>query len=545
MLNDPKTYRKLDKDPTKTHQAKLIKLLKEFKKTGNLDEAKYTKLYPTSCCVPQLYGTPKIHKEGAPLRPICSSINSVHYETGKYLADILSTIVGKSCHHIKNTEDFVSKVKQLRIDSDEILVSYDVSSLFTCIPVDSAVQVVTDLLKQHRDWKAKTNLTSNQVVELLQLYLNSSYFVARGQYYQQCEGCTMGGSASPVIANLFMEHFETNTLENSTIKPKVWMRFVDDTFVIIRKADADNFFEFINTQNPHIKFTCEPEVEGHLAFLDTKISRKEDGTIDIAIYRKPTHTDQYLHFDSHHPISHKLSVIRTLTHRAEVAVTNPQEKEKEIHHIKSALNNCGYRQWAFDLAKSQNKTDHSPQAAASTDSTPVRRNKAFITIPFVEGLSQKLQRVFRNYGVTTTFKPHTTLRKLLVSPKDPVPVENRSGCIYQIPCSQCPKSYIGQTGRQLGQRLKEHKSVAPSRVPSAVSEHSSATTHKIDWDGVKVLDREDREFPRLVREAIHIRKLSPELNRDQGLELPTLYNALIRPKGQHRSTVRANSASTS
>ena len=60
-----------------------------------------------------------------------------------------------------------------------------------------------------------------------------------------------------------------------------------------------------------------------------------------------------------------------------------------------------------------------------------------------------------------------------------------------------------------------------------------------------VLDREDREFPRLVREAIHIRKLSPELNRDQGLELPTLYNALIRPKGQHRSTVRANSASSS
>ena len=94
-------------------------------------------------------------------------------------------------------------------------------------------------------------------------------------------------------------------------------------------------------------------------------------------------------------------------------------------------------------------------------------------------------------------------------------------------------------------RKIKRPSVAPSRVPSAVSEHSSATTHRIDWDGVKVLDREDREFPRLVREAIHIRKLSPELNRDQGLELPTLYNALIRPKGQHRSTVRANSASSS
>jgi len=210
-------------------------------------------------------------------------------------------------------------------------------------------------------------------------------------------------------------------------------------------------------------------------------------------------------------------------------VTDPKEKEKELHHIKSALGHCGYRNWTFDLAKSKdtrkNKSDPPPDNAQ----TEGRRSSTFISLPYIEGLSQKLQRIFRTYGVSTCFKPHNTLRKLLVSPKDPIPTERRSGVVYQIPCGDCDKSYIGQTGRQLGERLKEHKSTAPSRKPSAVAEHKSEAHHDIDWDSTKVLDKDDREFPRLVREAIQIRQKSPELNRDQGLELLSLYEALIRP----------------
>ena len=80
------------------------------------------------------------------------------------------------------------------------------------------------------------------------------------------------------------------------------------------------------------------------------------------------------------------------------------------------------------------------------------------------------------------------------------------------------------------QRIKEHKSSAPSRIPSAVKEHSTGAHHTIDWDNVKILDREDREFPRRVKEAIQIRKHSPALNRDQGLEIPSIYNVIIQPK---------------
>ena len=172
----------------------------------------------------------------------------------------------------------------------------------------------------------------------------------------------MGGSASPVIVNLFMEHFERVALQHSPITPKIWYRFVDDTCVILRKTDTETLFEYINSQNPHIKFACEPEVNGQLAFLDTKITRKESGLLDVTIYRKPTHTDQYLHFDSHHPISHELSVIRTLNYRAQTAVTDPEERTKERDHIKGALSRCGYRQWASDLLDSHSNTSADKKA---------------------------------------------------------------------------------------------------------------------------------------------------------------------------------------
>ena len=126
---------------------------------------------------------------------------------------------------------------------------------------------------------------------------------------------------------------------------------------------------------------------------------------------------------------------------------------------------------------------------------PARKNTTFCTLPFVDGLSQKLQRVFKSYGVATSFRPHTTLWKLLVAPKDPVPIDTRSGCVYELSCQQCSGTYIGQTGRQLGQRIQEHKSSAPSCIPSAVKEHSTEAHHTIDWDNVKILEREDREFP--------------------------------------------------
>ena len=127
LLSDTCTYTKLKKDPTRKYQSDLVAILKTLKEEKVIDDSLYYKLYHTACAIPAFYGLPKVHKDNWPLRPIVSSIGSVSYEVARFIADILSPLVGKFPHHIKNTQDFVEKVKNIHVDPCETLISYDVS----------------------------------------------------------------------------------------------------------------------------------------------------------------------------------------------------------------------------------------------------------------------------------------------------------------------------------------------------------------------------------------------------------------------------------
>ena len=118
-------------------------------------------MYPTDCIPPKFYGLPKIHKPDTPLRPVVSSCGSVTYGVAKELAKILKPLVGKSPHHINSTHDFVEWVKQLTLASRECLSSYDVSALFTSVPVDPALEVIKDLLEKDPYLKDRTVLTGD------------------------------------------------------------------------------------------------------------------------------------------------------------------------------------------------------------------------------------------------------------------------------------------------------------------------------------------------------------------------------------------------
>ena len=106
--------------------------------------------------------------------------------------------------------------------------------------------------------------------------------------------------------------------------PRFWHRFVDDTFVIHKEANKQGFLQHINSVDPAIRFTVEDKEDGSIPFLDTIVKPEVDGSLSIAVYRKPTHTDQYLQWDSHHHLSAKFSVIQTLSHRASSGCSNPE-----------------------------------------------------------------------------------------------------------------------------------------------------------------------------------------------------------------------------
>ena len=108
--------------------------------------------------------------------------------------------------------------------------------------------------------------------------------------------------------------------------------------------------------------------------------------------------------------------------------------------------------WAFDLAKGKKTQSKHPNKKTGV----VAKSRTFVTLPFVDGLSQTLQQIYGTYGIATSFKTHSTLRKQLVSPKDPAPADKKSDVVYETHCMNSPDIYFGHTGRQLGERLKEH-----------------------------------------------------------------------------------------
>ena len=154
------------------------------------------------------YGLPKIHKPNTPLRPIVSSCGSVTYGLAKELAKILKPLVGKSPHHINSTCNFVEQVKHITLESGECLSSYDVSALFTSVPVDPALNITKDLLEKYHTIKERTVLAVSDIILLLEFCLKNTYFSFKGQFYEQVEGAVMGSPVSPIVANLYMEYVE-------------------------------------------------------------------------------------------------------------------------------------------------------------------------------------------------------------------------------------------------------------------------------------------------------------------------------------------------
>ena len=148
-------------------------------------------------------------------------------------------------------------------------------------------------------------MTVNHICCLLEFCLKNTFFQYKGRYYEQTEGAAMGSPISPIVANLFMEDLEVQAIMTSPSPPVLWKRYVDDTSTIIHKQDKDAFLEHLNNIHPNIKFTSEEtRPDGAIPFLDILITPKDDGSLQTSVYRKPTHTDLYLQWDSppHHPI---------------------------------------------------------------------------------------------------------------------------------------------------------------------------------------------------------------------------------------------------
>ena len=179
-------------------------------------------------------------------------------------------------------------------------------------------------------------------MELTSLCLRSTYFQLGDKFYEQTDEAAMGSPLSPVIANLYLKNLEETAIQSAPSKPKLWVRYVDDTFVIWPHGPdrLQSFHQHLNKQHPKIQFTVKEEKDDQLPFLDVLVT-KERGRLLTSVYRKPTHTERYIPYHSHHHPRTTTRVLRCMMDRAR-NICHPTKMQQEMDHLNQVFRVNGF-----------------------------------------------------------------------------------------------------------------------------------------------------------------------------------------------------------
>ena len=517
LVNDKQTHQELKRDPTPALQRKVNNKLLTLNKLNAIDTRRY---YRLRCSVPQapkLYGVPKLHKPNTPMRPIVSHCGSPTYQLSKYLTTILQPLTNESQHKVQSTKDFIDTIKKVQIPDDYKVVSFDVKSLFTSIPLQLALDCTETAITNST---RKLPLPNDDIMDLLKLCLTCSFFQYNGKHYKQLHGTAMGSPVSGVVAEIVMQNIEQQALATYKETLPLWLRYVDDTFTAVHKDEIDFLHEHLNKQNTYIQFTREIEENGKIPFLDCLASR-DNNKIRTTIYRKPTNSDRLLDQCSYHPTCHKATAVRTLTRRAHLVCDSPKSLSSEAKHLHDVFHMNNYNQ---DFISRNYYRDNGPN---STNTRPTTVTIA--TVPYIKGTSETIARILQPHGMRVAHKPITTFRQLLTNVKDKVEPKNRQGAVYKIKCCDCPATYVGETGRNLNTRLTEHRRATKNGDnKNNIAEHNLQTDHRIDWDSAECISFSTDYYQRLTLESWFTNLERTPLNRCQ--QLPGPYKRLINDK---------------
>ena len=471
LLNDRQTYEKLRSDPLHNVNSNFNKKLKLILNGQNDLIKKFSSQCPR---LPYLYGLVKTHKPNNPIRPIVSSVGSVCYKLSKWLVKVLTPLVGNiSGTSILNNVDFVNRLCSLNINFEFKMVSFDVVSLFTKVPVDDLLDFLKDELENF-----DMPISPSKILDLIKLCIKDCKFSFDSNFYKQKFGMAMGNPLSPVLSNLYMEFFEAKILSRILPRNIYWFRYVDDIFCIWPKSEnLQNFLAALNNLVPSIRFTLEEEENCILPFLDVCVHR-DFRSFKFDIFRKPTNICSYIHFYSNHETKIKKSVFSGMFLRA-LRICSPEFMENEIQKIYEIAVNLKYPNYLIDSAlRAARKIFYS-----NDDKIPFS-TKNILSLPFHINFNG-IPRILKMFGVNVVFR-YCNIKSFIIknSPGDEL------GCIYKVPCNVCNKQYIGQTGKDLSVRLKQHKySVRTAQESNALFIHLSVFNHTIDWDGARELVR--------------------------------------------------------
>ena len=389
QLSNSSFYTKLDRDPTTKFTGRIKDTLQEMLDSRDLDPEAFSYLQPDDPRPGQFYLLPKIHKDGIPGRPIVSAIGHHTEKISEFLDYHLRHHVEKLPSFLKDTTDYLNKTPSSNLPDGTLLVTMDVTSLYTNIPHDEGIAACKKVWDSRRVKMPSTE----SLVKLLEHTLQLNNFMFNGEHYLQINGTSMGTKMAPSYANIFMDDLEQRLLSQASFKPFSWLRYIDDIEMKWTEGrdKLDQFITFANSFHPTIKFTVEIS-ESTNTFLDTQSTLK-DGNITFDLYTKPTDSHLYLRPDSCHPPHVFKGIQKGLATRLRRNCSTDQLYRKRSAELKAKLCNRGYKAQSVQKAVSEvGAKDRANLLEYKTKSIVSRVHLVTTYHPAVSGLSSVLRK---------------------------------------------------------------------------------------------------------------------------------------------------------
>ena len=566
QLNDSKFYKTLDKDITTDIQKRIRIYVERMHRDKIIDDHTKRFLILTDPKPGRFYILPKIHKQGNPGRPIVSSNSHPTERISQFVDYHLKPLVQTTQSFIKDTTHFLTKLQQLgQLPNNAILVTLDVSSLYTNIPHNEGINACRHFLETRN--RTPSTISSETLCDLIRMILTMNNFTFNDKHYLQTHGTAMGTRMAPSYANLFLAKFETDALLRAPFQPYIWWRFIDDIFMIWTHSldDLQTFTTYLNNIHPTIKFTSNYSLTS-IPFLDVSVSLY-NGTITTDLYTKPTDKHQYLLQSSCHPRHTKRAIPFSLALRLRRICSSDETFKLRTNELRTYLNKRGYNLSFLNQEIGRVNGIPRSDAIATKDTSdtnqPIRVPLVVTYNPALRSVSSIIRKHFNILSSSprcanvfkatplVAFRRTNNLSDLLVSAKLRNPTQNNlphgsfrcgdncltcnyitdgrtsytfhstgetrhithhidcnsKNVIYMVHCNRCHKQYIGETKRRLKDRFNEHRRPVDKQTnsskPTTVSEHFLSNNHNAS-DMLLIpleLIKSNRDSVRKAREA--------------------------------------------
>lgn len=560
QLGDSNFYTRLPSDPTTKYMSIVHDKLQTWLDKGEINKQEFGFMKNDFPVIPVFYTLPKVHKSQTPPlpgRPIVSGIGSLTANVSTFVDHCIKPIVCSLPSYIRDSIDFINKLKTMTLpNSDILLATFDVSSLYTNIPHDGGIEAMKHFLDQ------RTNACRPQtecILDLAHVVLTSNFFLFKEEYYLQIKGTAMGSTMAPNYANLYMGFFENNFVLNSEVNPYfnnvlLYQRFIDDVF-ILWKGDERSlrlFHQYLNSVNDHLSFTLDFD-QSQISFLDVLVIR-DGANLQTDLFRKPTDRNTILRGDSYHPSHLIKSLPISQFHRARRICSSDQRYASQASDLSQRFQERGYKQQWVDAA-SERFAHVTQDECLIPKSGRAQKQNSTLCITKYSPLGSEFKKIIRKHwhvvetdpklkGIftappTVVFRRAPNLRDKLVkshtheSRQNPFNIPdgnykcgNCAQCgytmrsrtythphtgktlnirgvincntpfvVYLLKCP-CGLAYVGKTSRPLRTRISEHRSnIRCGDTRNPVAAHFLAAGHNVctlRYTGIERVERPPR-----------------------------------------------------